>query len=413
MPRESTKGTLPVLFSVVVLDLIGFGIVLPVLPFYARAYGAGGFELGALLTSFAAFQFLCAPFWGRLSDRIGRRPVMIITIAGTGLSLLWLGLADSMLDLFAARILAGVFAANISVATAYVTDVTEESERTRWMGMIGASYAVGFVAGPAIGGLLSPTATELGLRFTLIGGRAAELLSPFGYGIPMLFASALAALNLVWAALSLREPPGHVRGEGSGLPRRETLRNPIVLRLCTIYFLFSLAVTQLESLFAFWMLDRFGYGARQVATLLVAMAIVMGGIQGGAMRHLSRSFGERKLLLSGTFLLAVALATLPLAASVTLLLLPLLGCALGRAISHPAMLSMVSLAASPETRGSVMGTFQSSASLARVLGPIGGGVLYDLSGSAPFLLAAVLMIGSASLARRLPAGEKSASEPPA
>jgi DHA1 family tetracycline resistance protein-like MFS transporter len=165
-PRRS-RSTLRVLFGVVIVDLIGFGIVVPVLPFYADRYGANGTVLGVIIAAYAAAQFVCAPIWGRLSDRIGRRPVMLMTIAGTALSLLFLGLADSVLTIFLARLLGGAFAANVSVASAYVSDVTAAEERTRWMGMLGASFGVGFVLGPAIGGVLAP----------------------YGYHVPMLTAA--------------------------------------------------------------------------------------------------------------------------------------------------------------------------------------------------------------------------------
>ena len=151
---------LTVLFSVIIVDLIGFGIVVPILPFWAERYGASGAVLGLLLASHALMQFLFSPVWGRLSDRLGRRPVMLVTIAGTALSLLFLGLADSLVEIFLARLLAGVFGSNVSVATAYLTDVTDEADRTRWMGMIGASFAVGFTLGPPLGGILSRVSHE-------------------------------------------------------------------------------------------------------------------------------------------------------------------------------------------------------------------------------------------------------------
>lgn len=404
MVQPRPKATLPVLFSVVIIDLIGFGIVIPVLPFYARTYGASGFVLGGLLTSYAAMQFVFAPLWGRLSDRIGRRPVMLFTLAGVGVSLLALGLAESLVGLFVARILGGAFAANISVATAYVADVTDPSERTRWMGMIGASFAVGFLIGPALGGLLSPVQTDAGLRFGLLGPAAEELLSPYGYGLPMLAAAALAGLNLLWAVAVLREPVVH-REEPSALGAAQVLREPVVLRICAIYFLFCVGVTQLESVFAYWMMDRFDYGAREVAAILVLMAVVMGGVQGGAMRGLAHRFGEKPLLLAGVAVLALGLLAVPFAGSVAVLLVPLVACSIGRAISQPSMLSMVSLGGSPSTRGATLGVFQSSASLARVVGPLAAGALYDLRMAAPFVLASAAMVMAASLGLGLPGRE--------
>ena len=382
IPKRS-RSTLLILFSVVVVDLIGFGIVVPVLPFYAREYGASATTLGFLVMAYAAAQFVCAPLWGRLSDRVGRRPVMLLTVAGTALSLLALGLADSLVWIFAARVLGGGFAANVSVASAYIADVTDEDERTRWMGMLGASFGIGFLLGPALGGALAP----------------------YGYGVPMLAASGLAAVNLLYASFALRESPHHARASeltGRGLTRIGVLRDATIRRLCFANLAFSLAVTQLETVFAFFMMDRFDYDARQVAFILVLMAAVMGAIQGGGMRALADRYRERTLVVAGSLILAICFLAVPLAPSVGLLLVPLVLSAVGRAIAQPSLMSLVSLAAGPETRGMVMGTFQSSASLARVAGPVAAGWLYDLSLPAPFWLAGGLLAGVALVARGLP-----------
>ncbi|MDH3210991.1 MAG: MFS transporter [Myxococcales bacterium] len=376
-------GTLFILFSVVIVDLIGFGIVVPVLPFYAREYGASATTLGFLVMAYAAAQFACAPLWGRLSDRVGRRPVMQLTVAGTALSLLALGLADSLPWIFAARVLGGGFAANVSVASAYIADVTGEEERTRWMGMLGASFGIGFLLGPAIGGALAP----------------------YGYGVPMLAASGLAAANFLYALFALREPTRSVRApreDAGDLTRIGVLRDATVRRLCFANLAFALAVTQLETIFAFFMMDRFDYDAREVAFILVLMAAVMGGIQGGGMRALADRFRERTLVVAGSSILAVSFLAVPYAPSVALLLVPLVISAAGRAIAQPSLMSLTSLAATPEARGAVMGTFQSSASLARIVGPVAAGWLYDLALPAPFCLAAALLAGVVLVARGLP-----------
>jgi len=378
---------LAVLFSVVIVDLIGFGIVMPALPFWAREFGADATALGLLMSAYAAAQFVFAPLWGRLSDRVGRRPVLLATIAGTALALLGVGVATSLAWLFVARFLAGAFAANVSVASAYISDVTPPEERTRWMGMLGASFGVGFVLGPAIGGLLQP----------------------FGHAVPMLVAAGLAALNWIFAAARLREPVRHARVGGS---RVGVLRDPAVRRLTLANLLFSLAVTQLETLFAFFMLDRFAWDMRSVGLVLAGMAVVMGGIQGGGMKALSARFAERSLVVAGMLLLALGFAALPFPANVPLLLVPLLLAAVGRAIAQPALQSLASQAARPDQRGLVLGTFQSSASLARVVGPALGGVLYDVSRPAPFWLASALLLLVALGARALPQGVARGAELP-
>jgi MFS family permease len=372
---------LGVLFAVVVLDLVGFGIVMPVLPFWAQEFGAGALAFGLLQSSYAAAQFVCAPLWGRLSDRIGRRPVLLFTIAGTSLAMLATGLAPTLAWLFAARIVAGAFAANISVASAYIADVTAPEERTRWMGLLGASFGVGFVIGPALG----------------------ALLVPYGHAVPMIFTAALAALNWCVAALRLEEPARHEAAERSA-GRLALLRNPAIRAVVLANLAFSLAVTQLETLFPYLLKDVFGWGARPFALILFAMALVMGGIQGGGMKALSARFAERQLVVSGVALLALGFAGVPLAPTVLLLLAALLLAAVGRAVAQPALLSLASQAARPAERGAVMGAFQSSASLARVFGPALGGVLYGVAIPYPFWLASALLVGVALASRRLPRG---------
>jgi len=383
-PQASTPG-LGVLFSVIVVDLIGFGIVVPILPFWAERYGASGLMLGVLLSSHAAAQFLFAPVWGRLSDRVGRRPVMLFTIAGTALALLFLGFADSLGQIFAARLLAGVFGSNVSVATAYLTDVTDEADRTRWMGMIGASFAVGFTLGPPLGGVLSR----------------------LGHEMPMLVAAGMAAINLVWATLRLREPERRgERPQPNLTSRLDVLRAPVIGRVCLVYFLFSLAVTQLETTFAFFMSHRFGYDELGVGLVMLAMAVVMGGIQGGGMKRLSERYAERQLILAGLSCMALAFLLVPLPSNVGLLMVPLGLAAVGRGICQPPMMSLVSLAADESSRGLVLGVFQSTASAARIVGPIAAGLLYDFGAPLPYWTASALTAAALGLALNVPSSAR-------
>jgi MFS family permease len=370
------RSVLPILFSVIILDLIGFGIVIPILPAYTKELGASAGILGILLATHAALQFLFAPVWGRLSDRFGRRPIMLITIAGTCSALLMLGLAESILGLFVSRLLSGLFSANISVATAYVADVTEESERTRWMGMVGASFGIGFILGPALGGLLHP----------------------YGSGIPAFAAAGLAAANLIWAAFSLEEPKRHeARTEKRG-GLRVALADPVVARICLTNLIFTLGVAQLESTFFYWMSDQFGYTVRQVAYILVAMAVVMASIQGGGIRPLVARLGEKRMLVGGLVVMALAFPVIPSVSTIALLMIPLAFSALGRAIAQPPMTSLISMRGKASQRGELMGVFQSSAALARIMGPLLAGFLYDFYAPMPFYLAGGLFAIGAILA---------------
>ena len=390
------RAALISVFSVVILDLIGFGIVMPILPFWAREYGASATTLGWIAATYAAAQFVFAPLWGSLSDRVGRRPVLLGTIAGTALSLALLAVANSIPMLFAARLLAGVFAANFSVASAYVSDVTPPAQRTGRMALLGACFAIGFTLGPAIAGPLS-----------LLGVHA-----------PIVVAAALSAANFVYAFLRLAEPErldvGASASEGAPLeaargPRFAALADPRVRAIAIANLVFSLAVTQLESMFQYFMADRFGWNAFRVSLLLVAMAVVMGSVQGG-MRRIVPRFGEARLVVAGAALMTAAFALIPEMPSVLLLALPLALSAIGRGIAQPSMMGMVSRAAHAGNRGAVMGAFAAMASLARVFGPVAAGWLYDRDSAYPFWLAAafvslVLLVPWRRLASELaPAG---------
>jgi MFS family permease len=371
-----TRAALVSVFGVVIIDLIGFGIVMPILPFWAREYGASATTLGWLAATYAAAQFVFAPMWGALSDRVGRRPVLLGTIAGTTLSLALLAVATSIPMLFAARLLAGVFAANFSVASAYVSDVTPPELRTGRMALLGACFAIGFTLGPALAGPLSLIAVHA----------------------PIVVAASLSAANLVFAWLRLAEPekldaaaaddgtlPEAARG-----PRFAALADPRVRAIALANLVFSLAVTQLESMFQYFMADRFGWNAFRVSMVLVAMAIVMGGVQ-GAMRRIVPRFGEARLVVAGTLAMTAAFALIPEMPSVALLALPLALSAIGRGIAQPSMMGLVSRAASAGNRGAVMGAFAAMASLARVFGPVAAGWLYDRDTAYPFWLAAVFV----------------------
>ncbi len=365
--KPKTDRSLLILFSVVVLDLIGFGVVMPILPFYAKQYGIGASLLGVLLTSYAAMQFAFSPVWGRLSDRVGRKPVLLLTMTGSCAGLILLGTAHSLLMIFVGRILSGIFAANISVASAYVSDVTTEENRTRGMGLIGAAFGIGFLLGPALGGILSS----------------------HGYHVPILAAAGLTLVNTVYAFVRLPEPPRHHHTDMT--IRTRSLSHPGVLRMCLTNFLFTVALSQLEAVFAFFMMDRFSYDAMHVSYILALMALITVIVQGGLIRPLSQRYGESMLLVSGALILCLAFLFVPYSGSVALLLVPLAFSSVGRGISQPSLLSLISKKSPSHMKGAVMGTFQASASLARVAGPLLAGLLYDHWQASPFFFAAGLM----------------------
>jgi MFS transporter, DHA1 family, tetracycline resistance protein len=377
MAPRVKRSPLLILFLVVFIDLVGFGIVIPILPYYAKAYGASATTLGWLMTSYSLMQFFFAPVWGRLSDRIGRRPVLLGSMAGIGLSMIMLGLAPSLLWLFIGRTLAGICGANISTATAYIADITSEEDRAKGMGIIGAAFGLGFIFGPVIGGLLSR----------------------FGFGVPMFAAAVLALGNIIFAYFELPEPPRTREfREATRVKRfdlaavRETMGDSRTRMAVLLLFVATVALTQMEVTLALFMQARHGFDAQETGWLLAFMGLIMVVVQGGLIGRLSKQFGEPRLILFGTIAMAIALVLMAQAAGVPLLFAGIGLLALGNGITSPSLSSLASKGALPERQGAAMGVYQSAGSLARVIGPPMAGMLYDGFGIArPFMVAAGLM----------------------
>lgn len=372
------KSPLSIIFFVVFIDLVGFGIVIPILPYYAEAYGASATVLGWLMMSYSLMQFFFAPIWGRLSDRIGRRPVLLGSMAGLALSMLMLGLAPSLLWLFVARTFAGICGANVSTATAYIADITSEEDRAKGMGIIGAAFGLGFIFGPVIGGLLSR----------------------YGFGVPMFAAAALSVGNIIFAYFQLPEPP---RSREAREAAREKRFDLVAIRgamgdartrmAVLLLFVATLALTQMEVTLALFMQKRHGFGAQDTGWLLAFMGVVMVIVQGGLIGRLSKRFGETRLVLVGTIAMAIALVVMAQAMAVPMLVVGMGVLAFGNGITNPSLSSLASKGALPGRQGATMGVFQSAGSLARVVGPPVAGIVYDTFGIArPLLVAAGLMV---------------------
>ena len=365
------KTSLLVIFLVVLIDLIGFGIVIPILPYYALKYGASGLTIGWLMMSYSLMQFLVAPLWGRLSDRIGRRPVLLISMLGSCASLTLLGFASSLEWLFIGRVLAGICGANISTAYAYIADITTEKDRAKGMGLIGASFGIGFILGPAIGGVLSV----------------------YGYGAPMLAAAGLAGANFILASVILGEPLQNSEARAAKRSRRPGLTvigqvlsyRPTGLPIA-LFFIFTLAVTQMEVTFAIFLKHMYGFDARMAGYLLAMIGFIMALIQGGLIGKLSKRFGEYRLILGGSLFCAAGLLIFGMTSVLSVAVLGLLFLAIGHGVLHPALSSLTSLGAQPSEKGVTMGVFHSASSFARVVGPPTAGFLYDsMNPRAPFL----------------------------
>ncbi|MBI2339628.1 MAG: MFS transporter [Deltaproteobacteria bacterium] len=369
------KNPLISIFLVVFIDLVGFGIVIPILPYYAKSFGAQATTLGWLMMCYSGMQFLFSPFWGSLSDRIGRRPVILTCLVGISASMALLGFAKSLVWLFAARLLAGFFGANISTAAAYIADITKPEDRAKGMGMIGAAFGLGFLFGPALGGILSR----------------------WGYGAAGYAAGVLALLNFLFALKVLKEPPLSTeiravhRSHLSWTAWRKTVTTPQTGLAVLLFFVVTMGIAQLETSFALFLLARFHLDAVHAGLILALMALALVGIQGGAIGRLVRWMGEARLVLAGCGIMAVTLFSAALSHAIAPFIIFLLLQSVGYAITNPSLSSLVSRHAPREVQGSTMGIYQSAGSLARVFGPVAAGVLFDHIGiTAPFVAAGIL-----------------------
>lgn len=368
------RTLLPVLLTVF-LDLVGFGIVIPLLSFYAETHGATPLQVTLLMASYSLAQFLMAPVWGALSDRYGRRPVLLFSIAATALGLAGFASAASIPMLFLFRTLHGVATANISTAQAAVADLTPPDKRAMGMGLIGAAFGVGFTVGPVIGGELST----------------------FGMSVPIWVAAGMSALNFVMAYFLLPETrkPGAAPTRARSLnPARfwAVARHPAVGLCVVLTFVLTFAFAMMESTFSLFAEHARALDAPAIGRMFGVAGLVMIFIQGGLIGPLVRALGERALVPAGLLILTVALALLPLAPPVAPMLLVFIAIAIGQGITGPSLQGLISRGASEDEQGFVLGTNQSMSALARALGPMVGGLAFThQSEAAPFYLSAAVV----------------------
>ncbi len=382
-----------VLFLIVFIDLIGFGVVIPLLPYYALRYDASPFAVTMLMASYSLAQFVAAPILGRLSDRLGRKTVLLASLACSVLSYVWLGLADALWMLFAARLLAGAGAGNIAAAQAYIADVTPPEKRAHGMGMIGAAFGLGFTVGPAIGGVVAgadPATADLAR--------------------PAFLAACLSAVAFALTMLRLKES----LAAGSALAARPSrlalakgaFARPVLANLITLLFVTVSAFAGMETTFALWANRSFGWGPEQVGWIFFYVGIVLAALQGGAIGKLARRFGEARLVVAGAAIIGAGLLGLAFAGSLWAVLVVTGMLAIGMGLLNPSVTSLVSREAGAEERGGIMGVSQSASSLARIVGPAVAGAVFSLWGrDAPFVLGALLMAGVVAMAVRLPRAE--------
>ncbi|WP_299026821.1 MFS transporter [uncultured Thermanaerothrix sp.] len=366
------------IFLIVFIDLLGFGLILPLLPYYAETFGATDFQVGLLVAIYAAAQFIATPILGRLSDRVGRRPVLLISIAGNLAGFIILALARSLEVLFLARVLAGFTGGNISVAQAYISDVTDARSRARGLGLIGAAFGLGFIIGPALGGFLSQ----------------------WGFAVPALSAAALSLLNLIlvvaWLPESLTLQARQDARERPPLTLQamlEALRKPLVGPLLHTRFFFALAFSMFQTIFSLYALRRFNLGARETGYILAYVGLLSVLVQGVVVGKLTQRFEERTLILISTALMALSLLGWALAPSVTVLLLILAPTALSGGVLNTVINSAISKVVQPVEVGGTLGIASALEALTRIIAPaVGSLLLANLGTWAPGVFSGLLLV---------------------
>ena len=376
--RERTpcpKGYWTIWFTVA-LDLIGFGIVVPILGRYAERFGASGLTVGLLFASFSLAQFVCSPLLGRLSDHIGRKPVIVISLIGTAIGSFVTGAANVLWLLFLGRVIDGASGASLAVAQAAVGDMAEPKDRPRLMGLLGAAFGVGFVIGPALGGLAA------------LGGPH----------VPFYVAGVLALINAVAAIIRL--PETKVAG-GPLQPVRRGRRHaatPALRQLAIVGFVTTVAFTAFEATFSLLGDRRFGFTEKDTAFVFVGIGLVLVALQGGAYGKLVNKFGVHSLYVGGLVLLALGLAAVSVATVWPVLIAALFLLSVGQGCASPSITSLVSEHAPPHRRGEAMGFQQSAGAIGRIVGPPMAGWMFDTTGIwSPYVAAAVLCAGAVVL----------------
>ncbi|MCS6912568.1 MAG: MFS transporter [Myxococcales bacterium] len=371
-PAPTVARGLAVILFTVFLDLLGFGMIIPILPLHARELHATVPQVGWLLSIYSIMQLVCAPLLGRLSDRVGRRPVLLLSIFGSAASQLGYALSPSFPWLLLSRALAGACGANVSAAQAYVADVTDAQSRAGAMGLLGAALGLGFVLGPFLGGELARVEPRL----------------------PFFVASALSGLNWVLALLLLREPVRHEKRMQGSLSREALLRllsTPPLAGLLGLFLLVTFGFANMEGVFALFCHARFGMDRQHVGRLFALVGVVMALVQGMLVRKLAPRLGERRLVVAGIALMAGGLCTTALSYQVPSLVVGTVLIAAGSGLHTPSLSSLISQAAG-EQRGSVLGVSHALGALGRILGPLVGTWTFQLGPAVPYLTATGCMV---------------------
>ncbi|MFO1446408.1 MFS transporter [Bacillus sp. Bva_UNVM-123] len=365
-----TKRALPILFLVMFLVMVGFGIIIPVMPFYAEEIGANPTELGLLMAVYSLMQLIFAPMWGRVSDRIGRKPVIMIGIGGLGVSFLLMGISNQLWMLFAARIIGGFLSsANMPTIMAYVADITTPENRAKGMGIIGAATGMGFIFGPAIGGVFSKT--SLTLPFYIAGVSA--------------FITFFLVLFIVKESLSLESRQGHTQHKTSMLKQF----TGAVSMLFTLQLFISVSLAGLEATFAYFAAKKAGLGTVQLGYIFMIMGLASAIVQGGLIGKLTKKFGEGTVIQGGIIVSAIGFGLILLADSFVTSAIYLTIFGIGNGVIRPTVSALITKT-STTGHGSSTGLLSSFDSLGRIIGPPLGGWLFSMQIGLPYISGMIL-----------------------
>ncbi|MFP6714858.1 MAG: MFS transporter [Alphaproteobacteria bacterium] len=390
---------MPALILIVFIDLLGFGLIIPILPFYAEHFGASPGTVTLLMASYSLMQFIAAPIIGALSDQYGRRKVILVSLAGTCVAYVAMAYASTLVMLFVARALAGLFAGNIAAAQAYIADVTTPENRARGMGVFGAAFGFGFIFGPVIGGYLTePVPGHINFHFAPLS------------------AAGLSVLAAVLTILILKESRSvsvtSVRLRGWFSPILAAGRRADMKHLVFLFLLVMFVFAGLEATIAMWAERQFSWGPREVGRLFAYVGVVAAVVQGGLIGPATRRWGEARVVVLGLCGLVIGFAAMPLAQNMTVLLVATALLAGGFGLCNPALNSLISRRASSESQGAALGVAQSGASLARILGPAFAGAVFSTWGRhAPYMIGAVLLLFAIWIAWRMVRASESTKFP--
>ncbi|MDZ4833703.1 MAG: MFS transporter [Candidatus Melainabacteria bacterium] len=382
------KKSLLLIGLTVFIDLIGFGLIIPAMPTYAQQFHADDFTIGLLIAIYSLMQFLFMPFWGRLSDKIGRKPVLLISLCFSCIGYLTWGLSNSLIMLFISRAVAGFGNANLAVAQAYIADVTTKETRAKGMGLVGAAFGLGFVLGPAIGGGVSAAGLSLAhLGFVALG---------------------FSLIDLIFTAMWLPEPKKRTSAGAERYPMGlgfylDTLSDPKLRVSLIIFFMATFAFANMEATLILLTIKNFHFGTFENSMMFTWIGVLMVFVQGRLIHGLSKKYGEKKLITIGALLNVVGLLLTPFSTAVWMLAIALAFLAFGSGLATPANQSLLSKLAPPDRMGGSMGVGQSLSTLGRIIGPALGCYLFQNVGVAsPYIVGAAAMLVVVGLSFAVP-----------